>query len=60
MAEKGTVAAAVTAITLDEAAALMPPVEVRFDRPFEYQVVHEGTGLVLFAGRVADPAGAEG
>jgi len=35
---------------------MMPPVEVRFDQPFEYQVVHSGTGLVLFAGRVADPS----
>lgn len=59
VAEKGTVAAAVTAIVLDEAAAMMPPVEVRFDRPFEYQVVHEGTGLVLFAGRVVDPSGGD-
>lgn len=56
VAEKGTVAAAVTAIVLDEAAAQVPPLEVRFDRPFEYQVVHTGTGLVLFAGRVLDPS----
>ncbi len=55
VAEKGTVAAAVTAIVLDDSAALLPPLEVRFDRPFEYQVVHSGTGLVLFAGRVVDP-----
>lgn len=55
VAEKGTVAAAVTAIVLGETAAMLPPVEVRFDRPFEYQVVHEATGLVLFAGRVVDP-----
>ncbi len=55
VAEKGTVAAAVTAIVLGETAAMLPPVEVRFDRPFEYQVVHEASGLVLFAGRVADP-----
>lgn len=56
VAEKGTVAAAVTAIVLGETAAMLPPLEVRFDRPFEYQVVHSDTGLVLFAGRVADPS----
>lgn len=55
VAEKGTVAAAVTAIGL--AGAAMPPeLVVQFDRPFEYQVVHADTGLVLFAGRVADPS----
>lgn len=58
VAEKGTVAAAVTALGLEAGAAPMQPLEVRFDRPFEYQVVHDGTGLVLFAGRVADPYGA--
>lgn len=56
VAEKGTVAAAVTAIVLTEGAAAPPPLEVRFDRPFEYQVVHADTGLVLFAGRVLDPS----
>lgn len=56
VAERGTVAAAVTAIALEAGAAPMQPLEVRFDRPFEYQVVHADTGLVLFAGRVADPS----
>ncbi len=56
VAEKGTVAAAVTAISLDAGAAAPPELVVRLDRPFEYQVVHSGTGLVLFAGRVADPS----
>lgn len=56
VAERGTVAAAVTAIVVGETAVMEPPVEVRFDRPFEYQVVHEASGLVLFAGRVADPS----
>jgi serine protease inhibitor len=26
-----------------------------FDRPFHYQIVHVGTGLPLFMGKVADP-----
>lgn len=57
VAEKGTVAAAVTAFATETAAAPpVPALEVRFDRPFEYQVVHEGTGLVMFAGRIGDPS----
>lgn len=56
VAEKGTVAAAVTSVAIAGAAPGDVVVEVRFDRPFEYQVVHEDTGLVLFAGRVADPS----
>ncbi len=56
VAEKGTVAAAVTAIDVQlESLPMVPDLQVRFDRPFEYQVVHSGTGLVLFAGRVVDP-----
>lgn len=56
VAEEGTVAAAVTQITMDVSAAMRPELEVVLDHPFEYQVVHQGTGLVLFAGRVADPS----
>jgi serpin B len=56
VAEKGTVAAAVTQINLDESAAMPPELELVLDHPFEYQVVHQETGLVLFAGRVADPS----
>ena len=33
-----------------------PDVVLNLDRPFEYQVVEQETGLVLFAGRVADPS----
>lgn len=54
--EKGTVAAAVTAIALDESAMEPPTLALVLDRPFEYQVVEQSTGLVLFAGRVADPS----
>lgn len=57
VAEKGTVAAAVTAIDVRlESLPMVPDLQVRFDRPFEYQVVHSGTGMVLFAGRVLDPS----
>jgi serpin B len=56
VAEKGTVAAAVTQIS--GAAMSVQPEPARsltFDRPFHYQIVHVGTGLPLFMGKVADP-----
>ncbi|MGK3956308.1 serpin family protein [Arthrobacter sp. R4] len=56
VAEKGTVAAAVTQI--NGMATSVPPEPARsisFDRPFHYQIVHVGTGLPLFMGKVADP-----
>lgn len=56
VAEKGTVAAAVTQIGMEASAPAPPDLELRLDRPFEYQVVEVGTGLVLFAGRVVDPS----
>lgn len=54
--EKGTVAAAVTAIAMTDSAMAPPALELRLDRPFEYQIVEQTTGLVLFAGRVSDPS----
>jgi serine protease inhibitor len=57
VAEKGTVAAAVTAIGLAGSAAPdVPEIELRLDHQFEFQVVEQQTGLVLFAGRVEDPS----
>jgi len=56
VAEKGTVAAAVTQI--NGAVTSAPPQPERtivFDRPFHYQIVHVETGLPLFMGVVADP-----
>jgi serine protease inhibitor len=56
VAEKGTVAAAVTQITMAETSAPLPPeLSIAFDRPFGYQIVHEATGLPVFLGTVADP-----
>ncbi|OUM45306.1 serpin family protein [Arthrobacter sedimenti] len=56
VAEKGTVAAAVTQISMAETGAPMPPdISISFDRPFGYQIVHEETGLPVFLGTVADP-----
>jgi serpin B len=57
VAERGTVAAAVTQVEVGvTSAAPQPAVELVLDHPFEYQVVHADTGLVLFAGRVGDPS----
>jgi serine protease inhibitor len=56
VAEKGTIAAAVTQINAAEtSAAPMPELSIDFDRPFHYQIVHTASGLPLFMGTVADP-----
>lgn len=56
VAEKGTIAAAVTQIN-GEATSAPPEPErtIAFDRPFHYQIVHGETGLPLFMGTVTDP-----
>ncbi|MET1153923.1 serpin family protein, partial [Arthrobacter sp.] len=54
--EKGTIAAAVT--QLDVMSGSLPPqpdVELSFDRPFLYQIIHLPTGFPLFLGTVMDP-----
>lgn len=56
--EKGTEAAAATAVTMMAAAAMMPkpqPIEVRVDRPFLFAIQHVPSGACLFLGRVTDP-----
>jgi serpin B len=56
VAEKGTVAAAVTQINgMATSIQPEPARSLTFDRPFHYQIVHVGTGLPLFMGKVADP-----
>ncbi|MET4590932.1 serpin family protein [Arthrobacter sp. 754] len=56
VAEKGTVAAAVTQINgMATSAPPEPDRTIDFDRPFHYQIVHVETGLPLFMGIVADP-----
>jgi len=57
--EKGTEAAAATAVVAVAAGAAPPPppsLEFRADHPFLYFIVDNASGLVLFMGRVADPA----
>jgi serpin B len=57
--EKGTEAAAATAVAMLAGSALMspppPPVEVKVDRPFVYAIQHVPSGVCLFLGHVTDP-----
>lgn len=55
--EKGTEAAAATAVTMKAMAAPVeePPIEFRADHPFLYAIVEKSTGTILFMGRVVDP-----
>ena len=57
--EKGTEAAAATAVVMMRATAMArpkpPPIEVKVDRPFIYAIQHVPSGLCLFLGRVTDP-----
>jgi serine protease inhibitor len=57
--EKGTEAAAATAVAMLAGSALRsplpPPIEVKFDRPFVYAIQHVPSGVCLFLGRVTDP-----
>jgi serpin B len=57
--EKGTEAAAATAVVMMRATAIArpkpPPIEVKVDRPFVYAIQHVPSGACLFLGRVTDP-----
>lgn len=57
--EKGTEAAAATAVVMMRATAIAPkkptPVVVRVDRPFAFAIQHRESGACLFLGRVTDP-----
>jgi serpin B len=53
--EKGTEAAAATAVVMAESAA-PEPTEVIADRPFLFAVAERETGAILFLGRVTDPS----
>ena len=54
--EKGTEAAAATAMAFQESAPPQPDLTVVADRPFLWAIVHHNTGAVLFVGRLVDPA----
>jgi serpin B len=57
--EKGTEAAAATAVAMMAGTAMRPPpsppIEVKVDRPFIYAIQHVPSGVCLFLGRVTDP-----
>ena len=56
--EKGTEAAAATAVVMAEAGAAPsePPFQFKADHPFLFFIRDNASGLILFMGRVADPA----
>jgi serpin B len=54
--EKGTVAAAATAVVMERTSAPAEPVTLRVDRPFLFALRDVPTGAILFLGRVADPS----
>ena len=54
--EKGTEAAAATAMAFDESAPPPADLTVVADRPFFWAIVHPETGALLFIGRLVDPA----
>jgi serpin B len=55
--EKGTEAAAATAVIMQLKSAIPEPVTVfRADRPFLFMIREKSTGTILFIGRVNDPS----
>jgi len=52
--EKGTEAAAATAVIVGETSA-PPPATLTIDRPFVFAIIDRATGATLFIGRVLDP-----
>jgi serpin B len=56
--EKGTEAAAATAVALAERSVMMKPqepIEVRVDHPFIFAIQHQASGACLFLGHLTDP-----
>ncbi len=56
VAEKGTEAAAATAVIMKDASMPMNDLYFRADRPFLYFLRDQPTGAILFMGRVLDPS----
>jgi serpin B len=52
--EKGTTAAAATAVVMELSGSAEPP--IRVDRPFVFAVRDVATGAILFLGRIGDPS----
>jgi serpin B len=55
--EAGTEAAAATAVVIAKLALPMFDVELNIDRPFIFAIRDLEMGIVLFVGRVVNPAG---
>ncbi|MFZ9938027.1 MAG: serpin family protein [Luteolibacter sp.] len=53
--EKGSVAAAATAVEIQANSITEGPPEIRFDRPFLVLIRDQATGTTLFMGRINDP-----
>ena len=57
--EKGTEAAAATAVVMARATAMLmdppKPIEVRVDHPFLFAIQHRPSGACLFVGRITQP-----
>lgn len=57
--EKGTEAAAATAVVMGKRAMALPPptkpIELKADRPFLFAIQHAASSACLFLGRVSDP-----
>ena len=54
--EQGTEAAAATAVIMaTKSMPISDPINLVFDRPFMYAIMHEPTGTILFLGRVVQP-----
>ena len=56
--EKGTEAAATTAVVMATATAAPVRVNLRLDRPFVFAIRDTKTGAILFLGRIVDPSAA--
>jgi serpin B len=54
--EQGTEAAAATAVVMQLKMAAFPSIVFRADHPFVFLIREQGTGSILFIGRVANPA----
>jgi len=54
--EKGTEAAAATAVIMETASAIMNNVNLQIDRPFIFIIRDTANGQILFIGRVMNPA----
>ena len=58
--EKGTEAAAASAVVMLESSLPMPELEIVVDHPFIFLIRHKTSGSILFMGRVLDPRPASG